>query len=688
MPVCSVCQSIDLVQILENYKWSQTVGRSTLGRTYPHHDTYAALRESARDCPSCAIFYEPKNADPKYPNKPGIGEDDPVTLRLNQDLNYNSRVELIGALQFCVDVWSKEERHRGVVSYNKYVDIWADDATAASLAAIILNRRAPKVDFTGLPFKWLEHCVVNHPSCRVKKRTLHDALLGEVVSLPSRVVDVGPADGSQEPRLLETNGLKGTYLTLSHCWGSGVAVKTLTSNLDKHKECIPMTILSANLHDAVITTRLLGFLYLWIDSLCIIQDSTADWEIEASKMAQIYNHSTLTISASRAASSDSGFLQNKHEDAPGFVTLSHPRGLGKYYLSQTTPESSSYLSDVERGTLNTRGWTLQERVLSRRSIFFGQAQMHWECQTTRYSQNTQMEPQEFDNMTDGVSSLRSILNLDASPSSRIGTQDTLKLWYEVLAQFVKRKLTFCDDKLPALSGIVSVFDEALSVGTGESSYMAGLWKQDVARGLMWMIPPQAKMRVPSWSWSSVDSRVWLMRSMKEPVCDINSISFEVTSAGNNRFGRVEKAVLCFEGLIREVPRLEKRAPSFPEWDKEKEYLYPNTLLRNEYGEVVGKAYLDELWFEGGETGADDHNVYCVQIRHNRDVSHGNGKAEALLVCAVSEEDNIYERVGLVETELVTRGWSTGTAKRAGVGGETGAYQRFLQGARMEKIQLM
>lgn len=130
MMICSTCKAIDLPLILENYKWSQTTGRSTLGRTFPHHETYAALRASAADCASCAIFYEPTNADPKYPNKPGIGEEDPVTLRLNRDYNYNSRVELIGALQLCVDVWSKTERHRGVVSYNKYVDVWADDGTA------------------------------------------------------------------------------------------------------------------------------------------------------------------------------------------------------------------------------------------------------------------------------------------------------------------------------------------------------------------------------------------------------------------------------------------------------------------------------------------------------------------------------------------------------------------------------
>lgn len=110
--------------------------------------------------------------------------------------------------------------------------------------------------------------MVNHPTCRVKKRSLHDALLGETVALPSRLIDVGRSDGTEDPRVLETNGMRGTYLTLSHCWGQGVITRTLSENLDKRKKGIAMDELSASLRDAVFITRRLGFRYLWIDSLC------------------------------------------------------------------------------------------------------------------------------------------------------------------------------------------------------------------------------------------------------------------------------------------------------------------------------------------------------------------------------------------------------------------------------------
>lgn len=404
-------------------------------------------------------------------------------------------------------------------------------------------------------------------------------------------------------------------------------------------------------------------------------------------MAQIYNHSTLTISASRASSSDEGFLNYNYNSEPGFVTLQHPHNLGKYYLAQTPPERSSYLTDVERGPLNSRGWTLQERLLSRRNIFFGRDQMHWECQATRFSQNSLMEPHEYAESTGGVSSLQGILNLSSGSSNEKRTQEALTLWYEVLGLFVKRDLTYADDKLPALSGIVSVFNEALS-SEGCRSYMAGIWKQDVARGLMWMVPSQQKTRVPSWSWCSVDSRVWLMRRMEEPVCDISDIECDVKPVGNDQFGRAEHAMLKFECLIRQIPKLEKRGENFPAWDKKKEYLYPNALAKDDEGQTIGKVYLDVPWFIEDKNGADDQVVYCIQIRHNRCVSHGKGKAEALLVCAISDEENTYERVGLMETELVTSGWTREYAKSASSLGPKGVYERFLREANLEKIQLI
>jgi hypothetical protein len=71
---------------------------------------------------------------------------------------------------------------------------------------------------------------------------------------------------------------------------------------------IPFESLQKTFKDAVTVTHQLGFRYLWIDSLCIIQDSVADWEQECVNRIQIYQNSTVTVAGPAAANSDAGFL--------------------------------------------------------------------------------------------------------------------------------------------------------------------------------------------------------------------------------------------------------------------------------------------------------------------------------------------------------------------------------------------
>lgn len=134
-------------------------------------------------------------------------------------------------------------------------------------------------------------------------------------------------------------------------------------------------------------TRQLGFQYLWIDSLCIVQDSAEDWQCESSRMATIYASSMLTLSASVSTSDDVGFLHARSLEGQQSVSLPYRLNgetQGSYFLSNRSP--SDFDDDATMGALNKRAWTLQERFLSRRSLFFGRDQHHWECQTSRFSE--------------------------------------------------------------------------------------------------------------------------------------------------------------------------------------------------------------------------------------------------------------------------------------------------------------
>jgi hypothetical protein len=131
--------------------------------------------------------------------------------------------------------------------------------------------------------KWMEVCETQHPNCITVVQKLGDAD-HEQARLPTRVIDVGPRDGTCDPLLLESNGRRGYYLALSHCWGRANILKTELSCLEDFHEHIPFRKLCRNFQHAISITRRLGYRYLWIDSLCIIQDSAEDWARESAQM--------------------------------------------------------------------------------------------------------------------------------------------------------------------------------------------------------------------------------------------------------------------------------------------------------------------------------------------------------------------------------------------------------------------
>lgn len=136
---------------------------------------------------------------------------------------------------------------------------------------------------------WIKECKVNHPECQIDNSRW----------VPSRLLDVGPLDGSELPRLVETGepGNRGPYTALSHMWGESIPLRALTSNYEDLKVGIPMQNLSKNFAHAVVVTRELRLRYLWIDSLCIVQNLASDWDKEAATMHQVYSFAEVTIVA-------------------------------------------------------------------------------------------------------------------------------------------------------------------------------------------------------------------------------------------------------------------------------------------------------------------------------------------------------------------------------------------------------
>lgn len=240
--------------------------------------------------------------------------------------------------------------------------------------------------------RWIGACH-EHPICQMNYSPDKEAFR------PTRLLAVGKPS---EPtiRLVEDPELPSgplQYVALSHCWGTTTMPMTLlTRNIDTMKTSISVRDLSKNFQDTITIARGIGVPYVWIDSLCIIQDSPnkIDWEKESVRMGLVYAHAVCTVSATASADSRGGCFYTKRKfKHPSTCVLGRKRFYGKNIslvaqLDNSEDTSLSELFDtyVEQAPLTTRGWTFQERVLSRRIVHYCDGFVLFECNTVRASE--------------------------------------------------------------------------------------------------------------------------------------------------------------------------------------------------------------------------------------------------------------------------------------------------------------
>ena len=320
---------------------------------------------------------------------------------------------------------------------------------------------------------WLKHCEFSHTKCAIGD--FHSYPLDGKCPLPLRVIDVGPSNGSTQPRLCFPDGLQGKWIALSHCWGNKLLQppKTTRKNLRKHEKRIPLESLPRTFHDAVLVTRALEIRYLWIDSLCIVQDDAADVAEQLPRMGEIYRNASLTLLAGESTNCGDGLffdvtalphtLLRSARDSSSYDLLensSTPNIQDNVGLSQepqedqnavTTPvEVPFYRSGKVEGTffatpieesdpygenrrqsfggipLFQRGWVTQEWAFSRRSILFLRDEIVWSC--------------------------RESCENDQGTKLQLARPDVLD-WYELIQEYSMKGLTYEGDRLRAVAGL-------------------------------------------------------------------------------------------------------------------------------------------------------------------------------------------------------------------------------------------
>ncbi|EHK44068.1 hypothetical protein TRIATDRAFT_185735, partial [Trichoderma atroviride IMI 206040] len=202
--------------------------------------------------------------------------------------------------------------------------------------------------------------------------------------------------------------------------------------------------------DTVRVARALGVKYIWIDALCIIQDDMEDWEKESRMMAEIFQHSLATLILLRTASCNEGFLER----------------------------NPSIKINYQNRQWGTRGWTFQEDMFSMRKLYFGQLMMYWDSLKPVDIMRT--EDTIIDDKLNRLGKSGEISIIHSSEPWR-GNYD-YDGWYYPMLSYCQKNLTYETDRLSA----VSSYAKLVGSKSGDT-YVAGLWKRDFHRGLLWKI---------------------------------------------------------------------------------------------------------------------------------------------------------------------------------------------------------
>jgi hypothetical protein len=299
-------------------------------------------------------------------------------------------------------------------------------------------------------------------------------------------------------------------------WGPEPHFRTTLSNIADFEQSISLKELPRTFQDAILVARRLGFRFLWIDSLCIIQDSRKDWAQEAASMHLYYRRSALTIAVDCARGDHEGFLHLARENDPPVAILPSV-GLPFELVSdtrlgstQSVPVVQSPIGNIllrhrrmkDADHLSKRGWTLQETLLSPRTIHYSATELKWNCQKRSCFERNLNEALVNHHREQGFLILSNFLSIDKK-NLEGGYRDAFERWYHILDDYTFRALSVSSDKLPAISGLAHEFSSQI-----HSTYKAGIWLEDISFGLTWSysehgIKPDS-YRAPSWSWAAMD----------------------------------------------------------------------------------------------------------------------------------------------------------------------------------------
>lgn len=393
--------------------------------------------------------------------------------------------------------------------------------------------------------KWMNDCLKHHEMCK--------HVSSDISWYPTRLVDLGLLAAQDLVRVIEPREqeerIEGRYVTLSHCWGNVDFLHLEQATIYRFEEGIELQELPKTFRQAIDFSCRLGVRYIWIDSLCILQDSEEDWLYQSAQMDQVYNNALCNISATAAENSKVGLYADGRPDKqvwlddvalnttgiPGCDGIVSPRKCTIFDLS-------FWEHNVDHAPVNKRSWVLQERLIAPRVLHFCQDQIAWECweqdhieshpdglPLLQYVSGNIVDGRRLKGMVpklDGRALRETRLevaqgtgydDIDLHLTNAMPSVYCYELWKRVVEVYSKTLLTEPKDKLIALAGIAKIMSRRIFNGKDED-YIAGMWRKHLESQLLWRVdtvqengkykphsrrPPN--YRAPTFSWAAVDA---------------------------------------------------------------------------------------------------------------------------------------------------------------------------------------
>lgn len=371
-------------------------------------------------------------------------------------------------------------------------------------------RRTDADEVFALAKSWLRTCLDDHEKCRYSAH-------GDDF-IPTRLLKVttsGPFLLSVQLCLTKSEDFPPhtPYLALSHCWGTTEIVKLKNSTLPTFLRAIPLSSLPPNFSDAALITARLGYTYLWIDALCIIQDSPDDWTHEAATMGNVYSSAACTISALGSADSRGGCFVTRNPLAFVPCVLRSGDDRDSVWVDNQQvrrPDSEGEMCPP----LHRRAWVVQERALAPRTLHFGSEMVFWECVEGNGFEGEPWKKQTgYEHSRERASDPSVAQKMDLKMTLHTMRQlcrsgdwaDWECFWWKMVQEYTASKLTLDKDKWAAFSGLAKEVEQHT-----RTRLYHGLWESNLFDELLWkVLEPGRKVDydAPSWAWLSVDTGV-------------------------------------------------------------------------------------------------------------------------------------------------------------------------------------